>query len=390
MAVDRFIPFAKPDIGPQEINAVVRTMESGWLTTGPCVREFEQQFAAYTGARHALAVSSCTSALHLALEAAGVSTGDLVVVPVFTFTATAEVVRYLGADPAFVDIQEDSLNIDCESVRMSLERCANIKAIVPVHFAGQPCGMNRLLQLKGEFSVALIEDAAHAFPAGFGGKIIGNIGDATAFSFYATKTLTTGEGGMLTTNNDGWAERMRTMRLHGISRDVFARYQSKAPAWYYEVVAPGYKYNMTDVAAAIGIEQLKRVEAMRARREEIAARYTAAFADLPLDLPYVSESCSLHAWHLYTVKLRLHELTINRDIFIEKLAAAGVGTSVHFIPLHMQPYWQDRYGLKPEDFPIATNVYQRILSLPLYSAMSDADVEYVIEQVRKVLIGHAR
>lgn len=384
-----FLPFAQPDIGEGEIEAVVTCLRSGWLTTGVKAKEFEARFAEYIGVKHALAVSSCTAGLHLALEACGIGPGDKVLTTPFTFTATAETIRYLGADPIFADIDPHTLNIDPEAAEQVLRDNPGVKAILPVHFAGLSCDMDALNQLADKYQLKVIEDAAHAIPTSYRGKAAGALGDVGAFSFYATKTLCTGEGGMVTTNDDAIAERMKTMRLHGINRDVFDRYQSRQPSWYYEVVAPGFKYNMPDTAAALGIEQLKRAAALRERRQAIADYYTRELADLPLQLPPMPSAEDSHSWHLYVI--RLQDDTPQRDAFIETMAQRGIGTSVHFIPLHVQPYWRDRYKLKPEDFPVAYNTYQRCVSLPIYTKMSDTDVERVVASVKTSLssTGHA-
>jgi len=384
---DTFIPFAQPCIEQEEIDAVTECLRSGWLTSGPRVKEFETQFAAAVGSGFAVACDSATAGLHLAVEAIGIQPGDRVVTTPYTFTATAEVVRYMGADPLFVDIDRDSFNIDPDLIETSLsgENTDNVKAVIPVHFAGQACQMDRLLELADRFDFRVVEDAAHSFPATFAGKSIGSIGDLTVFSFYATKTIATGEGGMVTTDNEEFAERVRCMRLHGISRDVFDRYQSNKPSWYYEVIAPGYKYNMPDTAAALGLEQLKKAERFRRRREEIALRYTQELADMPVGLPARVRQDDVHSWHLYVLQLGLEDLRIGRDKFIEQMAERGVGTSVHFIPLHLHPYWRDRYDLKPQDFPVSYDVYQRAVSLPIYPSMTDANVETVIAAVQSVL-----
>lgn len=380
---DDFIPFALPDIGEAEIDAVVDCLRSGWLTTGVKAKEFESQFADYIGVKHALAVSSCTAGLHLALEACGIGPGDKVLTSPYTFTATAETVRYLGADPIFADIDPQTLNINPESAEQVLRDNPGVKAILPVHFAGLSCDMDALNQLADKYQLKVIEDAAHAIPSSYRGRAAGALGDVGAFSFYATKTLCTGEGGMVTTDDDAIAERMKTMRLHGINRDVFDRYQSRQPSWYYEVVAPGFKYNMPDTAAALGIEQLKRAPALRDRRQAIADYYSRELADLPLELPPIPNAGDTHAWHLYVI--RLQGDAPRRDTFIETLAQRGIGTSVHFIPLHMQPYWRDRYELKAEDFPVTYDVYQRCVSLPIYTKMTDSDVERVANTVKAVL-----
>ena len=380
-----FIHFAKPSIGEEEIAEVGRCLRSGWVTTGPMTRRFEAEFAARIGARHALAVNSATAGLHLALEAMGVGPGDRVAVPVHTFTASAEVVRYLGAEPLFVDVEPDTLNLDARRLDEELGRHGTVKAIMPVHFAGQACDMDAISDIARRHGSQLIEDAAHSFPTTCAGRLIGTIGKATVFSFYATKTITTGEGGMVVTDDDALAERVKVMRLHGISRDVFDRYTSNKPSWFYEVIAPGFKYNMTDVAAAIGVHQLKRAEEFRSRREAIARSYDAAFRGLPVELPAVRRPADTHAWHLYVLQLRLNSIAITRDEFITRLAEAGIGTSVHFIPLHLQPYWRDRYALRPEDFPVASRQFRRIVSLPIYPAMTDGEVARVIQAVTSLL-----
>lgn len=403
---DVFIPFALPYVGEEEIGAVVTTMHSGWLTTGPKTKEFEQAFARAVGAKHALAVSSATAGLHLALEAAGIGQDDLVLTSTWTFTATAEVVRYLGGHPLFVDIDPATLNLDVEQIEQRVrdlqrEHGERLKAIIPVHFAGQACEMAALLDIANAYGLTVIEDAAHAFPTSVASqaahdaerrqRMIGSVGHATVFSFYATKTLTTGEGGMVTTEDDHIAERIRLMRLHGINRDVWDRYSSPKPSWYYEVVAPGYKYNLTDIASAIGLVQLGRAQSFQARRESIAKRYQAAFEAHPaLEAPAQRHPMDRHAWHLYVLRLNLEQLCIDRDRFIELLAQQGIGTSVHFIPLHLQPYWRQRYCLDPAAFPVASREFKRVISLPIYPAMDDAMVERVIDAVLRTANAHMR
>lgn len=392
-----FIPFALPSIGEEEIEAVVATMRSGWLTTGPRTKEFELAFAAEVGARHALAVNSATSGLHLAMEAVGIGADDLVLVPSWTFTATAEVARYLGAHPAFVDVEADTLNIDVNQleqrvVALKREHGVRLKAIAPVHFGGQACEMDAILSIAQAHGLAVIEDAAHAFPTTVSSRTvyenerntrkIGTVGHATVFSFYATKTIATGEGGMVTTEDDRLAERIRLMRLHGISRDVWNRYTSTKPSWYYEVVAPGYKYNLTDIAAAMGLVQLGKAQVFQNRREAIAQQYHAAFAGYPaLEIPLQRHVEDAHAWHLYVLRLNLERLTIDRNQFIHEMAQRGVGCSVHFIPLHLQPYWRERYNLDPTMFPVATREFERVVSLPIYPDMDGATVSRVITAV---------
>lgn len=382
--MSEFLPFALPLIGDEEIAEVVDTLKSGWLTTGPKTIQFEQDFADFVGASHALAVNSATSGLHLALEAIGVGAGNKVITTTYTFTATAEVIRYLGADPILVDIDPNTFNLDIHQLRNALSSNDNVKAIMPVHFAGQACEMNEILAMAKEYGVKVVEDAAHALPTTYKDKTIGSLSDITVYSFYATKTIATGEGGMITTENHEYLSRMKTMRLHGINRDVFDRYTSDKPSWYYEVVEPGYKYNMTDVASAIGIHQLKKAWEFQERRQWIADQYTQAFASLPFRTPFLKRQDDIHAWHLYVLQLELESLTVDRDQFIQLLVDEGIGTSVHFIPLHLQPYWRDRYNYKAEDFPIAFDVFSRAVSLPIYPKMQDEDVFKVIDAVKRV------
>lgn len=382
--MDKFLPFALPDIGEEEVAEVVDSLRSGWLTTGPKTRRFEQDFAWFIGdGVEAIAVNSATAGLHLALEALGVGAGDEVITTPYTFTATAEVIRYLGADPVFADIDPVTFNIDPARIEEAITR--RTKAIVPVHFAGLPCDMEAILKIAGKHGLKVVEDAAHALPAVHQGKLVGALGsDATVFSFYATKTITTGEGGMIVTGNPKLADRCRVMRLHGIGRDVFNRYNSKEPAWYYEVVAPGFKYNMPDLAAALGIHQLKKAWLFQQRREQMAKSYDSALAGLPLELPPKPGRDDVHAWHLYVVRLK-DSVEINRDKFIELMAVRGIGCSVHFIPLHLHPYWRDTYGLQPDHYSNAYAAYKRAVSLPLYTKMTEEDQERLIKAVKEIL-----
>jgi dTDP-4-amino-4,6-dideoxygalactose transaminase len=387
MSHNNFLPFALPDIGPEEIEEVVETLKSGWLTTGPRAAKFEQDFADYLGVPFALAVNSCTAGLHLALEAAGIGPGDLIITSPYTFTATAEVVRYLGADILLADIDSQTLNINPQEIEKEILRIKDrerIKSMVPVHFAGQACDMEAIGRLARRFKFTVVEDAAHALPCTYKSKKIGTFGTATVFSFYVTKTLATGEGGMVTTDSEAIADRIKVMRLHGINRDIWDRYTSNKPNWYYEVIAPGFKYNMPDLMAAIGIHQLNKVELFQRRREKIAGVYNEALQRLPLKTPYVADPDNIHAWQLYVIQLELEKLKITRDQFIEKMAEKGIGTSVHFIPLHLHPYWLDRYGYKPEDFPVALESYKRAVSLPIYSKMTGEDVQRVVEAVTDI------
>jgi dTDP-4-amino-4,6-dideoxygalactose transaminase len=385
--MDRIVPFHRPSIGEEEIAEVVDTLRSGWLTTGPKVDRFQGQFAAAVNARHAVALNSATAALHVALEAVGVTSGDEVIIPTYTFTATGEVVTYLGARPVLADIRADTLNIDVSTIEARLT--SRTKAIVPVHIGGQTCDMEPILELARTRGLAVVEDAAHALPASYKGRPVGTIGDVTAFSFYATKTITTGEGGMVTTERDDYAARMKLMSLHGLSGDAWNRYSARGH-WYYEVVDFGFKYNMTDMAAALGLRQLERMASFQQRREQIAHRYNDAFGDLdtcwiPRDAGY-----GMHAWHLYILELNLEALAVGRNDVIEGLRQRGVGTSVHFIPLNQQPVYQRRFGYQPGQFPTAEAVFERACSLPIYPGMTDADIDHVIDVVRTTLRGSRR
>jgi dTDP-4-amino-4,6-dideoxygalactose transaminase len=378
-----FLPFALPEIGEEEINEVIDSLRSGWLSTGPKTKRFEQDFTAYLGGGlHSIAVNSATAGLHLAVEAMGVGPGDEVIVPTHTFTATAEVVRYMGADPVIVDVERDTYGIDPAQVERAIG--PKTKAIIPVHYGGLAANMKALREIAKRRGVRIIEDAAHALPTLSDGALIGTLEtDCAVFSFYATKTIATGEGGMLVTRNAELAKRARVMRLHGIDRDAFDRYTSKKPSWYYEVVAPGFKYNMTDIAAAIGIQQLKKADRFHQRRLELARRYDAAFRNLPLRLPPRGDM-NAHAWHLYVVSLEAGA-PLGRDELIAKAYERGIGLSVHYIPLHRQPYWRDRYRLSPGAFPVSEDLFQNGFSLPLYTRMSDADQDRVIEAMRDLL-----
>lgn len=383
-----FLPFALPEIGEEEINEVAHTLRSGWITTGPKAKQFETDFTAFLGGEglESIAVNSATSGLHLALEAVGVGPGDEVIVPTYTFTATAEIVRYLGATPIMVDVDENTFNMTVETFSRAITD--RTKAVMPVHFAGLACDMAPITALARQHNIKVIEDAAHALPTTYQGKMIGGLdSDVTVFSFYANKTMTTGEGGMVVTRNAELAKRCKVMRLHGISRDAFDRYVSTKPAWFYEVVAPGFKYNMPDIAAAIGIHQLKRLPDFQVKRDKMAAVYSQAFAELPLELPAQAPKGDKHAWHLYPVKIK-RSAGIDRGRFIEKMAELGIGCSVHFIPLHLHPYWRDTYKLTPEMFPVAQRIFEQEVSLPLYTKMTAEDQARVIAAVRQVL-GHA-
>jgi dTDP-4-amino-4,6-dideoxygalactose transaminase len=379
-----FIPFALPEIGEEEIAAVSEALRSGWVTTGPKTKEFEQAFTAFLGGGvESLAVNSATAGLHLALEALGIGPGDEVITTTLTFTATTEVVRYLGADPVLVDVDPVTLNIDVSKIRAAIT--PRTKAIMPVHYGGLACPMAEILAIACEHGLKVVEDAAHALPSTCGGALIGQLeSDITVFSFYANKTMTTGEGGMVVTRNPELAKRMKVMRLHGMNRDAFDRFTSKTPAWYYEVVAPGFKYNLTDIASAIGIHQLAKLPRFLKRRQYLAARYFDKLAALPLVLPADAPAGDVHSWHLYVIRLAA-EARVSRDDVIQGLSDRGIGTSVHYVPLHRQPYWRDRYQLTPEMFPQADAAYRSMISIPLFTAMSDADQDRIVTALGEVL-----
>lgn len=380
------VPFFRPSIGEEEIAAVTDCLRSGWLTTGPKTAAFEQAFTQFLGGGlDSVAVNSATAALHLGLEALGVGPGDEVIVPTLTFTATAEVVRYLGAQPVLVDIEPATFCIDPDCVEAAIT--SRTKVIMPVHFAGRMCDMTRLRAIADRHGVKILDDAAHALPAHHQGVTVGKSGaDVTAFSFYANKTMTTGEGGMLVTADPAIAARSRTMRLHGIDRDVFNRFTDPRASWVYDVVAPGFKYNMTDIASALGLVQLRRAEDFRRIRADRAALYDQAFANLPLILPPHPAKGDSHSWHLYIVQLK-EDAPIDRDAFILALKERGVGISVHYRPLHQMTVWKP--FCEGASFPQADLAFSRCVSLPLFMAMSDAEQDRVIEVVRDVLTGDA-
>jgi len=380
-----FLPFAMPDIGDEEIAEVVDTLRSGWITTGPKAKRFESEFAAFLGdtSLHCIAVNSATAGLHLALEALGIGPGDEVITTTHTFTATAEVVRYLGADVKLVDIDPATLNMDPELIEAAIT--PRSRAIIPVHYGGLAADMAAILEIANRHGLKVVEDAAHALPTTSEGRLVGTLESAAAvFSFYANKTITTGEGGMLVTRDEGLAKRARVMRLHGMSRDAFDRFTATVPSWYYEIVAPGFKYNLTDLAAAIGLHQLKKAHRFAERREAIALHFNEAFASLPVLTPPIPPTGELHAWHLYALRLA-DDAPIGRDRLIERLFERGIGCSVHYIPLHLQPYWRDRYQLTSPMFPHSQRVYERQLSLPIYTRMTDSDVERVVRATTQSL-----
>ncbi len=399
---DDFIPFARPSIGREEEEAVLEVLRSGWLTTAGQAQAFEREFSELTGAPYALAVNSATAGLHLALEALGIGPGDKVVTTPYTFTATAEVIRYLQADPLFVDIDERTLTIDPEKTAAAVAEEAGataaatgasrsrpaVKALLPVHMGGHPCDMNTLIEIARRHSLSVIEDAAHALPVRYGNSYLGCIGDAGVYSFYATKTITTGEGGMVTTSNPDIAARIGVMRLHGIDREVWKRYTDSKTSWKYDVVAAGFKYNLPDMAAAVGRVQLKRAFEFLERRRKIAQRYLEAFKELDfLELPSAPDQ---HAWHLFILRIKPEKLTINRDEYINRLREKGIGSSVHYIPLHIMSYYARTYGFAADDFPVSMRVYRSAFSIPIYPDLSDNEVERIIEAVRSIGAGHYR
>ena len=422
------VPFYLPSIGQAEIDAVTDSLKSGWLTTGPKTRRFEQEFAAYVGQKHAVALNSCTAALHLALEAVGLKAGDTVVVPTMTFAATAEVVRYFDAKPLLVDCRADDFNLDVEDagrrIEQALARGEKIVAILPVHYGGQIVDVTGVTALARKYNLRVIEDAAHCCPAYYraeaggrttadrgqrtedGGRAadypastlnpqpptlnrsqwlpVGSAADISCYSFYANKCITTGEGGMACTQNDEYAERMRIMSLHGISKDAWKRFTAEG-SWYYEIVAPGFKYNLTDVAAAIGIHQMRRADEMHRKRTQWAERYTQLLSDVEeLILPRQQPS-RIHSWHLYVVRLKLDRLEIDRAAVINALKQAGITTSVHWMPLHMHPYYRGKYGYVPEDLPVAAGLYPEIITLPLFPDMTEEQVLFVCNTLKSVL-----
>lgn len=395
----RRIPFYKPSIGQAEIDEVVDTLRSGWLTTGPKTKLFEKEFASYTGQSHAVAVNSCTAALHLACEAVGLQRGETVVIPTMTFATSGEVVRYFDAKPLLIDCREEDFNIDVAqadtAIREALTNGQKVVAIMPVHFGGQVADVSGIRDLAERYKLKIIEDAAHCCPAYYRDeseaewKFVGSEADVTCYSFYANKTITTGEGGMACTNDETLAARMRIMSLHGISHDAWKRFTAEGN-WYYEIIAPGFKYNLTDVAAAIGVHQLRKADQLHQLRTERAQLYSNLLQDVDeLVLPQ-AHSNRIHSWHLFVIRLVLPKLTLDRAQFIEELKQRGVSTSVHWMPLHMHPYYRATFGYEPDALPTARRLYWEIVSLPLYPDMTDDDVAYVCNAVKDVIAQHRR
>jgi dTDP-4-amino-4,6-dideoxygalactose transaminase len=382
----KFLVFGSPALEQAEIDEVVATLKSGWLGTGPRAARFEEEFREYIGTRHALALNSCTAALHLSMIAAGLEPRDEVITAPHTFAATANSIVHAGAVPVFVDVDRRTQNIDPSLIEAAIT--PKTRAIIPVHFAGRPCEMDAIMAVAEKHGLKVIEDAAHAIEAVYRGRHIGTIGDAACFSFYVTKNLTTGEGGMVTTDDDTWAEKIQTYGLHGLSKGAWKRYSDEGFV-HYQVLYPGFKYNMTDMQAAIGIHQLARVERSARRRREIWERYDMAFADLPTRTPAPEEPNTTHARHLYTLLLDVERLRVGRDAVAEELKAEGIGTGIHYISVHLHAYYRERFGFAPEAFPNARHLSERTLSLPFSARLSDQDVEDVIAAVRKVLLRHS-
>lgn len=382
------VPFFRPSIGEEEIDEVVATLRGGWLTTGDRARRFEEGFCAYLGGDvEAIAVNSATAGLHLALEALGIGPGDQVVVPDLTFTASAEVVRYLGAEVRLVDVDPETLCLDPAAFEAAINE--RTKAVMPVHYGGLSCDLDRISAICTRHGIEIVEDAAHALPTRWQGRLIGSHGTAaTVFSFYANKTITTGEGGMLVTPRRDLAERARIMRLHGIDRDAFDRFRKPGAGWRYDIVAPGFKYNLSDLAAAVGVRQLEKTDGLCKKRATIAERYLDAFADLPARLPVRGEQGG-HSWHLFPIRLNA-DAPLDRDAFIARMTELGIGTSMHYAPLHRMTYWKERYDLKPEDFPVSEDAFTNLVTLPLFPDMTEAEIGAVIGAVRDTLTAGRR
>ncbi|MBI4395832.1 MAG: DegT/DnrJ/EryC1/StrS family aminotransferase [Elusimicrobia bacterium] len=374
--------FGSPAIEEDEVQEVVATLRSGWLGTGPRVTQFEEAFRAYTGAKHAIALNSCTAGLHLALVVAGLRPGDEVITTPLTFCATANAVIHAGGRPVFVDVDPVTMNMDPNRIEDAIT--PRTRVLLPVHFAGRPCPMDAILDIARRHDLIVIEDAAHCIEGWHRGRKVGNIGDITCFSFYVTKNIVTGEGGMVTTNRDVWAERIKMYGLHGMSKDAWKRYSDEGYR-HYQVLFPGFKYNMMDLQAAIGLHQMKRIGRYLARREEIWARYDEAFADLPVVRPAGPDPETVHARHLYTLLVDAERTGFSRDDFQQQLYERRIGTGIHFISLHQHDYYRKTYGYRPSDFPQARSISDRTLSLPMSAKLTDGDVDDVIQTVRALL-----
>jgi len=389
MNKQKIVPFFKPYIGEEEERAVIEVLRSGWLTTGPRVMEFESAFAEYCGARHAIALSSCTAALHLALVALNLKPQDEVITTPFTFSATASEILHAGAKLKFVDVKPENGNINENLIKDAVEE--NTKAIIPVHFAGYPCDMDSIIEIACEYNIKVIEDAAHALESEFNKAKIGSIGDFTCFSFYATKNITTSEGGMITCDNDVLAEWIRILSLHGMSRDAWKRYMpgnSNNNSDYYHVMCRGYKYNMSDLQAALGIVQLKKAERLWSKRNFLVSKYREKLSDIPEIELFDDPSHIKHGRHLMVVKLKHELLDINRNQFIRQLKERGIGCSIHFVSLHLHPYYREQYGFEPSDFPVANDLSGRVISLPLYPEMTEEELDYVAYNIKDIIKKH--
>ncbi len=379
------IPFARVPVGTKEYDYVKEVLESGWLTTAGKAQEFEKRFAAITGAKYACAVNSCTAALHLGIDALGIQPGQKVFVQSMTFTASAEIIRYMNADPVFLDTEYGTNLITPSILKFAIQQNPDVRFLVVVHFGGQAANMPEIMKICSENNIKILEDAAHAFPARLDGKFVGSFGDVTCFSFYANKTITTGEGGMLTTDDDAMYKRIKTMRLHGINRDIWDRFTALNHSWEYDVVEAGYKYNMPDINAAVGLAQLEQAFVFRDERQKAAEYYFENLSCLEaIDLPVINVPYQDHAWHLFPLVLN-NKARITRNKFIEKMAVAGIGTSVHYKPLHQMSYYKERYNLKSHDFPIAEKTWQGNVSLPLFPFMKEYELEYICNNVKIIL-----
>ncbi|MGB5895772.1 MAG: DegT/DnrJ/EryC1/StrS family aminotransferase [Ignavibacteriaceae bacterium] len=377
-----FLLFHKPFISEEEVDEIVDTVRSGWLSMGPKTIRFENNFSEYIGVNKSVAVSSWTAAGHLSLEAFGIKEGDEVIVPTMTFPATAEIVCYFKAKPVIVDVDEDTLNISLEAIEKAIT--PKTKAIIPVHYGGQPCDLDEIHAIAKKHNIKVLEDAAHSLPAKYKGKKIGTISDVTCFSFYATKTLSTGEGGMICTNDEEIAERVKIMRLHGINRDAWKRY-TESGSWYYEVVAPGYKYNFTDLQASLGLPQLKKVDTMWNSRKRIAAKYTEALKDLDMIQLHTIKPDRDSSWHLFPIRLYLDRITKNRAQIINELREKKIGVGVHFMPVHQHLYYSETFNLSDAEYPVASAAFPRLMSLPIYPGMTDDNVDKVIDVLINIL-----
>jgi len=377
-----FIPLAKPTIEENEIEEVVKVLRSGWLTTGPKVAEFEKNMQKYLGCKKAIGLSSCTGGLHIALAALGIKQGDEVIVPTYTFAATAHVVAWLGAKPVLVDVEKDTFNIDPKKIEEAITD--KTKAIIPVHFAGHSCDMDKIMAIAEKHNLYIIEDAAHAIGTDYKGKKIGNFGNATAFSFYATKTITTAEGGMIVTNDEELGKKLKRYSYFGVDKDAFNRYADKGN-WYYELIELGYKYNMDNIQGALGVEQLKKLESFIEKRRKLASLYTSLLKGVSGIITPAEKEYTKHSYHLYPILLDIDSINMNREEFIDKLKEYKIGASVHFIPLHLHPYYQKAHGYKKGDFPNAEYLFDREVSLPLYPGMNEEDVRYVAEAIKEII-----